>query len=59
MSEVAFTTERLMVRRWKDSDLPALLAVYGDAEATRWVGDGRPITQEELVSLAAATSSRV
>lgn len=49
MSECEFETERLRVRRWRDSDLPALLAVYGDAEAMRWVGDGRAITHEECV----------
>jgi RimJ/RimL family protein N-acetyltransferase len=49
MSEIVFNTERLVVRRWRDSDLPVLLAVYGDAEAVRWVDDGEPITQEECV----------
>lgn len=49
MSEPEFKTERLLVRRWRDSDLPALLAVYGDAEAMRWVDDGRAITHEECV----------
>jgi RimJ/RimL family protein N-acetyltransferase len=37
------------VRRWLDSDLEALLAVYGDADAMRWVGEGRAITREECV----------
>ena len=49
MSEVVFSTERLVVRRWRESDLPARLAVYGDAEAMRWAGDGEPITREECV----------
>ncbi|WP_280153079.1 GNAT family N-acetyltransferase [Piscinibacter sp. XHJ-5] len=49
MTEVVFSTERLIVRRWRDCDLPALLAVYGDAETMRWVGDGRPITEEACV----------
>ena len=47
MSEAEFNTERLLVRRWLESDLDALLAVYGDADAMRWVGDGRAITRDE------------
>lgn len=50
MTNVAeFQTPRLLVRRWRDTDLPALLATYGDADAMRWVGDGRAITPEECV----------
>lgn len=49
MADVEFQTERLIVRRWRDSDLPDLFAVYGDADAMRWVGDGEPITHEECV----------
>lgn len=47
MSEIVFKTERLLVRRWRDSDLPDVLAVYGDADAMRWVGDGKPLSQED------------
>lgn len=57
MSEPEFETERLLVRRWRDSDLTALLAVYGDADAMRWVGDGRPITPDECVQWLAVTRS--
>lgn len=49
VSEIVYRTERLVVRRWRDADLAALLAVYGDADAMRWVGDGKPITSEECV----------
>ena len=35
MSEIVFSTERLVVRRWRDSDLSAVLAVYGDADFLR------------------------
>jgi RimJ/RimL family protein N-acetyltransferase len=45
--ELVFETERLRVRRWRDTDLSALMAVYGDADAMRWVGDGGPITEAE------------
>jgi RimJ/RimL family protein N-acetyltransferase len=47
MSDIVFTTDRLIARRWRTSDVAALLAVYGDAEAMRWVGEGRPITLPE------------
>jgi hypothetical protein len=47
MSDIVFTTDRLSARRWRASDVAALLAVYGDAEAMRWVGEGRPITLPE------------
>jgi RimJ/RimL family protein N-acetyltransferase len=37
---------RLYGRRWQSEDFDDLLAVYGDAEAMRWVGDDQPITRE-------------
>ena len=55
MSDVVFSTERLVVRRWRDSDLSNLLAVYGDAEAMRWVDDGKPITVEECIKWLGVT----
>jgi len=48
--DCVFTTARLRVRRWRASDHPSLMAVYGDADAMRWVGDGRPLTEEECRS---------
>ncbi len=54
-SVLEFRTPRLLVRRWRDSDLDALLAVYGDADAMRWVGDGRPITRDECQQWLAVT----
>ncbi len=47
MTQLLFETERLLVRELLPQDLDALLAVYGDAEAMRWVGDGQPITREQ------------
>lgn len=40
-----FETARLVVRRIEPWDVDALFAVYGDADAMRWVGDGEPITR--------------
>lgn len=37
------------MRRWRDSDLPDVLAVYGDADAMRWVGEGKPLSREESI----------
>jgi RimJ/RimL family protein N-acetyltransferase len=42
--DLLFETGRLAVRRLRRSDLPALLAVYGDLDAMRWVGDGSALT---------------
>lgn len=50
MCETVFETGRLIVRRWRDSDIAALLSVYGDADAMRWVGDGNPITLEDCMN---------
>ena len=47
MIDTVFETERLLVRRWRDADIAELQAVYGDAEAMKWVGDGRAITAAE------------
>ncbi len=47
----------LVVRRSQDSDLPAIQAVYGDGEAMRWVGDGRPIAHEESAKWLSVTSA--
>lgn len=44
--DIVFETNRLVVRRWRSSDLPSLKAVYGDKEAMKWVGDGQPITDD-------------
>jgi RimJ/RimL family protein N-acetyltransferase len=42
-----FVTERLSCRRWVPEDLDALVAVYGDADAMRWVGEGVALTLEQ------------
>ena len=44
---VIFTTPRLSVRHLSARDEDDLYAVYSDAEAMRWVGDGQPITRQE------------
>jgi RimJ/RimL family protein N-acetyltransferase len=56
MAPVVFETARLMARRLAPEDREAMLAVYGDAEAMRWVGDGTPLTAEECEQWLAVTA---
>lgn len=55
MSDTVCETPRLRIRRWRDEDLEALQDVYGDADAMRWVGDGKPIRREECVEWMGVT----
>lgn len=57
MNEVVFRTPRLIARRITSNDVEALLAVYGDADAMRWVGDGRPITRDECIQWVEVTKA--
>ena len=50
---VALTTSRLLLRRWREDDLPAMAAINADPEVMRWIGDGTPIDDE---ATAAATA---
>ena len=54
---VLIRTERLVLRPMGPADLDAMLAVYGDADAMRWVGDGRPITDAECREWVAKTAT--
>lgn len=49
MSRVLFETERLMARHLEPGDVGPLLEVYGDPNAMRWVGDGRPISEAACI----------
>jgi RimJ/RimL family protein N-acetyltransferase len=40
---IAFSTARLVARSIEREDVAALQEVYGDADAMRWVGDGKPL----------------
>lgn len=57
MSKIVFKTEPLICRRIEPGDLESMLAIYGDAEAMRWVGDGQPITREQCVKWIDVTSN--
>jgi ribosomal-protein-alanine N-acetyltransferase len=53
--EVVFDTPRLTGRRLDAADIDAMFAIYGDAVAMRWVGDGEPITREGCVQWVEVT----
>ena len=44
-----FETERLFARRLTAADAPQMLAIFGDAETMRYVGDGEILTEENCV----------
>ncbi|NEQ55638.1 MAG: GNAT family N-acetyltransferase, partial [Leptolyngbya sp. SIO3F4] len=44
---ILFETERIICRRLLSSDIDEMYAVYGDADAMRWVDDGQPIQRSE------------
>jgi RimJ/RimL family protein N-acetyltransferase len=50
-----FRTARLIVRRLQETDVDAMLAVYGDADAMRWVGDGGVLVREQCLRWLAVT----
>ena len=56
MAEAVFETTRLIGRRLEPADQAAMLAVYGDAEGMRYVGEGRPLTAEECERWIAVTA---
>ncbi|MGV3617439.1 MAG: GNAT family N-acetyltransferase [Fimbriimonas sp.] len=41
-----FETERLLVRRLEFGDVDAMMAIYGDRETVRFVGDSEPLSPE-------------
>ena len=47
MNDLIFETPRLRCRWLVPEDLNALLEVYGDAQAMRWVDDGSPLTEAD------------
>jgi len=55
MSKFLFETSRLYVRQPQSSDIDALYAIYGDADAMRWVGDGQPLVRSQCEEWLAVT----
>ena len=44
---IVFVSPRLRCRHWVPADRAALLEVYGDADAMRWVGDGTVLSEAD------------
>lgn len=55
MGKEIFATARLIGRHLRLSDVDVLFAVYGDAEAMRWVGDGEPLDRAQCVEWVAVS----
>jgi ribosomal-protein-alanine N-acetyltransferase len=49
MPEIIFATPRLIARHIGPADQSDMLEVYGDEDAMRWVGDGSPISREDVI----------
>ncbi len=47
---VTVETPRLILRRWRDEDVPALAAVNADPEVMRWIGDGSALDEPQTRS---------
>lgn len=58
MSFWLFETPRLGVRQPTVDDLAAMVAVYGDADAMRYVGDGEALTAERCEEWLAVIAQR-
>ncbi len=58
MSVWLFETPRLGVRQPTADDLAAMVAVYGDADAMRYVGDGEALTAERCQEWLAVIEQR-
>lgn len=56
---VLFDTARLRCRHWRPDDLDALCAVYGDAAAMRFVGDGEPLDRAGCERWLAVTAANI
>lgn len=56
MAEVVFETPRLVGRRLGPQDLEPMLAVYGNVEAMRFVGDGTPLARQDCERWLAVTA---
>ncbi len=54
-SPILFETVRLQVRRIEPGDVDAMYAVYSDADAMRWVGNGQPLGRTQCEEWVAVT----
>lgn len=54
-ADTLYHTPRLTIRRLNSGDIDAMLAVYGDAAAMRWVDDGAPLDRAGCIEWVAVT----
>jgi ribosomal-protein-alanine N-acetyltransferase len=54
---VIFRTTRMICRRWLPSDRDAIFEVYSDPDVVRWVGDGSPISGDEVDAWLGVTAA--
>jgi RimJ/RimL family protein N-acetyltransferase len=47
LNGIVLTTDRLLLRRWRDDDLDALARINADPDVMRYILDGRTRTREE------------
>jgi RimJ/RimL family protein N-acetyltransferase len=52
-----FSTARLVVRRWRSTDEPDLLALYSIKEVVRWIDDGQALSVSEAARWMEVTHS--
>ena len=55
MPTIIAKTPRLLIRLIEPGDAAAMYAVYGDADAMRWVDDGQPLTAADAERWVQAT----
>lgn len=48
---IVLETERLYVRPWRESDLDPIRRLFTDPEAVRYLGDGKPWSEEQIAEL--------
>ena len=46
-SVASITTSRLVLRRWRDSDVAPMAVINADPEVMRWIGDGSVRTRQQ------------
>lgn len=56
MSSTPSSTDRLTFRPWRSEDVDAILEIYSDPVAMRFVGDGRPLTRDACLTWLEVTA---
>ncbi len=54
-NDEVFRTERLVIRKWRETDEPDLLALYSMDRVVQWIDDGQALTSSEATQWMAVT----